>query len=184
MKPKEKRGIRSRIGPAMHFLLSGALPGEPDPDMAEVNTSLANLEMDIADRDKTIAVLKKEYDLLKNQAEADASMVADEALKDMVKKLAPLLSQVVTMRAVEQSGIEIKSKDLLKLFEKVEKAVCECGVEQIGSVGEEILFDVKIHQRLSGGSIRDGDNVKVRFAGYKFNGAIVKKAMVSKEDQT
>jgi len=42
-------------------------------------------------------------------------------------------------------------------------------------------FDSQIHQRMSGGDVREGVPVKVRFEGYRFRDAVIVKAMVSRE---
>jgi hypothetical protein len=40
-----------------------------------------------------------------------------------------------------------------------------------------------MHQRMSGGDVRDGDRVRVRFVGYRFRGEPAVKALVSRVGQ-
>ncbi|MBN1930467.1 MAG: nucleotide exchange factor GrpE, partial [Desulfobacterales bacterium] len=173
MKSRERIGIRARIGAAYRLLTSGKLPVQPALPSSELHARIADLEMDIQDRDHMIESLKKEYHLLKSRTASENANAGDAAVKDMLEKLSPLLSQLVTMRSIEKNGTQIKAKDLLKLFDKMEKVICEKGLEQIGDVGQETIFDGQVHQRLSGSSIQDGDVVGIRFPGYRFKNVFI-----------
>jgi molecular chaperone GrpE (heat shock protein) len=69
---------------------------------------------------------------------------------------------------------------VLKLFGKVEAGLRESGLERIGTVGDTCGFDTRLHQRMSGADVADGDAVVVRFVGYRLRGSILLKAMVSR----
>ena len=70
----------------------------------------------------------------------------------------------------------------VKLFGKIEKIFQEAGLEPMGKVDESLPFDPRLHQRMSGGELREGDQVRVRFVGYRFGENIVTKAMVSRRE--
>jgi hypothetical protein len=101
-----------------------------------------------------------------------------------VRVLAPTLSQLATLRHIADSGREVRAADALKLGAKLEQALQELGLERIGEVGAETVFDPALHQRMSGGDVRDGDSVRVRFVGYRFAGQTAVKALVSRIEST
>ncbi len=47
-------------------------------------------------------------------------------------------------------------------------------------MGEEAPFDTRVHQRMSGADVLDGQPVAVRFVGYRLGETILVKAMVSR----
>ena len=90
------------------------------------------------------------------------------------------LSQLATMQALTANGRPVRADDVLKLFGKLEALLAEAGLVRIGTVGEEVPFDTRVHQRMSGADVREGQPVAVRFVGYRLRDSILCKAMVSR----
>jgi molecular chaperone GrpE len=200
-----KMGFVSRLGAAWRLAVSGSPPEvrekivervvvreaapvtppppPPEPDTAQWNAKIAGLRMDLEERDRTISALKKEYELLRNRAETEQGDAGREALAGLLGRIAPLLSQLATLRSLSDGGTPVKAEDLLKLMGKVETLMHEAGLEPIGRVGEDVPFDGRLHQRMSGGWLKEEDMVRVRFVGYRFKGTVIKKAMVSKREE-
>ena len=168
-------GLSQRLWAAWRVLCSP--PGS-------LESRLAGLELDVRERDVQIARLRREFALESQQSEqavADASVGGLEAL---AKRAAPLLAQLSTLQAMADAGREVRSGDVLKLAGKITALFVDCGLEPLGQPGEVCPFDPQNHQRLSGGDVREGDPVKVRFQGYRFREAVISKAMVSREGGT
>lgn len=182
----EKNGFLSRLQQAVVVLCGTAAPeiaAAPLPDdPTGLKSRIRALELDIEERDARIRNMQQEFDQLRRQAEADKTNAGVAELESLAKRLAPVLSQAPTMRAMHAEGKEIRAADLLKLFEKVERILQEAGITPIGTVGESARFDTRLHQRMSGGDVSDGANVRVRFVGYRFKETILTKAMVGREE--
>ena len=138
--------------------------------------------MDLEDRDQKIARMRQEFEQLQSRAASDRAGAGSAELAALAKRLAPLLSQLPTLRALHESGKEVRTADLFTLFAKLEKLLAETGLTPVGAVGEICPFDPRYHQRMSGSDVGDGVPVRVRFVGYRFQEAVLLKAMVSRED--
>ena len=148
--------------------------------LGDCERDLARLRFDLQARDGEITKLRAEFGLKESQAAAATSAAAQEALAGLCRSLASPLSQLATLRQLAEIGREVRAMDALKLAARIEETLSERGLERIGEVGEESVFDPAIHQRMSGADVRDGDRVRVRFVGYRFAGRAPVKALVSR----
>lgn len=171
--------LAARIGTAWRLLVGGGAPSAGGA-AADPRTRLAALELDLHGRDAELARVREEYERLRGQAERDKAGAAQAGLDALARRLAPLLSQLATMQALAQGERPVRAEDVLKLFGKVEQVLAQAGLERIGTVGARSAFDTRVHQRLSGADVRDGDAVTVRFVGYRLGESILLKAMVSR----
>ena len=139
------------------------------------------LELDLRERDSDIRRLRQEYERYAQQAQSEQAGAAAAGVDALARRLAPLFSQLATMQTAADSGRSVRAEDVLKLFAKVEAELRESGLERIGTVGDICGFDTRLHQRVSGADVADGDAVVVRFVGYRLRGNILLKAMVSRK---
>ncbi len=146
----------------------------------DLRNRLAARELDLRERDAELARVREEYDRLRVQAEHDRAGAASAGFDALARRLAPLLSQLATMQALAESERPLRAEDVLRLFAKVEHLLAEAGLARIGAVGEQAAFDTRVHQRMSGADVRDGDPVTLRFVGYRLGETILLKAMVSR----
>jgi molecular chaperone GrpE (heat shock protein) len=162
--------------------LLGRTPPAPVSDDAEAKARLAVLEMDLRERDARIAAMQKEYANLEAAAKQAAAGAGADQLEQMFKKLAAPLSNLATLAAIAAEGREVAVADLISLLRTVEKHLKAAGLEAVGEVGAAVPFDVALHQRLSGGTVRAGVPVVVRTPGYRFGERVLLKAMVSAKE--
>lgn len=141
-----------------------ALRGAPVPEPGDPRARIAAVELDLRDRDAELERLRAEYDRLGGQAARDRAGAAAVGLGALVRHLAPLLSQLATMQSLAESGREVRVQDILKLFGKVQSVLAGAGLARIGTVGEQVPFDTRLHQ----------------LVGYRLGEAILLKAMVSR----
>jgi molecular chaperone GrpE (heat shock protein) len=158
-------------------------PGSSGPDAspAELRARIASLEMDVADRDQRIAVMREEYAASAQSGLRSADSASGKATEDVVKRLAGALSNAAVLGALAKSGKEVAASDALALLADIERQLGRAGVERIGEVGEEIRFDTAQHQRMSGGTARADSKAVVRMPGYRLGERVLLKAMVSVE---
>ncbi len=158
--------------------IQAAFRSQPDDPAARV----AELELELRARDTRLAQLLAEAEARRKAAAGVADAVAADRMGRLLKRLAPLLGQADAMRHFAAGGQAVRAEDALTLLAKVEKTLAEEGVERIGAAGETAVFDGSIHQRLSGGDVRDGSPVEVRFPGYRQGAKILAKALVSRKE--
>ena len=150
-------------------------------DRLTLSSRIQALEMDLEERDRQIAKMRQDFEIQRQQAESDRSGAGAAELTALAKRLAPYLCQIPTMRSLNDEGKEVRAADLFTLFGKLEKVLAEAKIRAIGTVGDVAPFDPRLHQRMSGSDISDGNLVRVRFVGYFFGDTILTKAMVSRE---
>ncbi len=154
-----------------------ALP--PDEQVAEVRARAATLEMDLRERDERIEKLRVEYETLRAERDRAVGRAAQDEVEKLLKKLAGPLSNLVALATLAEAGKDVQAKDLASLVRGVEKELLRAGLEPVGKVGEETRFDVAVHQRMSGGAVREGTPVTIQLPGYRLGDKVLLKAMVS-----
>ena len=93
-----------------------------------------------------------------------------------------LEEHAASMARPERNRIAVEIYDSIRGLGPLEKLLAETGLTPVGAVGEICPFDPRYHQRMSGSDVGDGVPVRVRFVGYRFQEAVLLKAMVSRED--
>ncbi|MBI3800390.1 MAG: nucleotide exchange factor GrpE [Deltaproteobacteria bacterium] len=151
---------------------------------ATVNARLAALEMDLRARDQRIVTMQKEYATLEATAKRATTGAGQEQIGELFKKLAAPLANFSLLAAHADTGQSLEAADVTRLFRSVEKHLHAAGLEQVGSAGEHVPFDVAFHQRMSGGMVSAGSPVVVRMPGYRYQGKVLLKAMVTAKETT
>jgi molecular chaperone GrpE (heat shock protein) len=154
-----------------------AVPGD-----AAASARAATLEMDLRERDQRIAVMRKEYATLETSSKRAAAGAGQEQLEQLFRKLAAPLASLSTLAALCDAGREVAAADLVSLLRSLEKQLKAAGLEQVGTPGESLCFDVAVHQRMSGGAVSAGTPVVVRSPGYRCGGKVLFKAMVTSKE--
>ncbi len=152
------------------------------PQTGDPVARVAELELELQARDTRLAQLLAEVEAGKQAAAGEADAVAADRMGRLLKRLAPLLGQADAMRHFATGEHTVRVEDALMLLGKIEKLLTEEGVERIGAAGETAVFDGSIHQRLSGGDVREGSPIEVRFPGYRQGAKILAKALVSRKE--
>lgn len=145
----------------------------------ELKKRVKELEMEIEERDKLLDVTRKEYDTLKGSLKGDIRQAKAEEILDIFTEIASPLSQLNTMKKMEQDGKDIKVKDILRLVNHMEKIFFKKGLSQTGAAGEKVLYNSTVHQPAGNFSPKEKEEVLVRFCGYKVNDKLIKRALVS-----
>ena len=159
--------------------LSGSAPADFEKTMV-LRNHVAELELDLRQKAEEIAVLREEYQRLREQGERDREHATSAAFGELARRLAPLLAQLATMKALAGDESKPRLEDVFRLFGTLEGVLGEEGLARIGAVGEETRFDARWHQRIGGAEVDDGDPVRVRFVGYRMGENVLLKAMVSR----
>ena len=166
--------LAGRAGP-------GAAPVAAD-GVAEGQARLAALEMDLRERDERITSMQKEYANLEAAGKRAAAGAGADQLQALFKKRAAPLSNLAALAAMADEGREVAAADLVSLLRSVEKQLKAAGLEPVGRVGEAVVFDVAVHQRMSGGTVSAATPVVVRTPGYRLGDKVLLKAMVTAKE--
>ena len=151
-------------------VLKGSDGSEPSRDMAV-------LRLELSERDQEIVRLKKEYALKREQSRAQVERAGEEAVESIVLECAEPLVTLSAMQARHVEKGDLNPADLLQVALSFRKILEKRGMEQIGTAGEEQPYDPALHQMLDGTNLRPGVAVLIRFAGFRFNGKIIAKAL-------
>jgi molecular chaperone GrpE (heat shock protein) len=134
----------------------------------------------LLEKDERIRALEAEYKALSERAAGDAAANTRENLRELFRRVAPPLAQLDEMRATAATGATARVEDVFKLVKALETALERAGLKAVGAVGEQTAFNARLHQRMSGGDVRDGDPVRVEFVGYELDGEVALRALVTR----
>ena len=102
----------------------------------------------------------------------------EEFQQSSLQVLESWLLQWPTAAAAAKKKSQLPAVKLLPLLKPVENLLTQWGVEAIASVGEQIPYDPQWHQLMEGDA-KPGDNVRVRYVGYKQGDKLLHRAKVS-----
>ena len=173
---------RSYFGRLLAALLGRDTQEGLPADAVGLRSRVATLEMDLAERDERIAKMKQEYEQLQVAKERVSEEAGGEELERFFKKAAAPLSNLAALTGAARAGHEIEVRDVLQLVESLAKVFARAGLEQVGAAGERVSFDTDLHQRMSGGSVAAGKEVKICVPGYRIENRVLLKAMVTSQE--
>lgn len=145
-----------------------------------VSELLSTFSLDISPQSETesIAVLKQEYQRLQQQLESQKETLKQEFQTASLQIIESWLLQWPTAAYAAQQNQQLPAVRLLPLVRPVEQLVQEWGVEAIASVGSELAYEPQWHQLIEG-TASPGDQVRVRYTGYRLQEKLLHRAKVS-----
>lgn len=155
----------------------GDLPDDP----VSLKSLAASLRLEIEERDERIDAMRGEYERLELSKDRSTASAGEEELVALMKKLAGPLANIAVLRDAAAAGEDVEIGDVWHLIASLEKALQRAGLESIGRSGETAKFDPAVHQRMSGGSVREGTQVTIEIPGYRLGERILQKALVNAE---
>lgn len=147
--------------------------------MVAMKRDMATLRLELQEtRDRLAKERLRLSNLEKNQASQVEELVGLQ-LEKLFTRLSASLSQLRMQSALLEKGIPVSAKDVMILAQHFADTVQEAGLEPIGTPGDVILFDPEIAQPLTTGAVfNTGEQVVVRFIGYRYRGRVIRKALV------
>ncbi|HEY9691923.1 MAG TPA: helix-turn-helix domain-containing protein [Oculatellaceae cyanobacterium] len=135
-------------------------------------------EVEIAEDTDTQTALKQEYERLQEQLRQQRESLVQEFQQASLQILESWLLQWPTAAKAASDNAQLPAVRLLPLVRPVEQLVQKWGVEAIASVGEEIPYNPQYHQLMEG-SAQPGEQVRVRYTGYRQGDKLLFRAKVS-----
>jgi hypothetical protein len=126
-----------------------------------------------------LEALRAECEALRQQLAGSAEQAAADQKRAHFHTLANLLVQLPSLRRAAEGGADIRVRDVLPLFAPLDAAVREMGAESIGTVGEDVPYDPRLHQPAGEKAPPPpGERVRVKFVGYRMGEEILRRAQV------
>ena len=99
-----------------------------------------------------------------------------------MQELSGPITQLMTQTfLVEVEKKAVKTEDVLTVTKQLVHLIEEAGLDIEGRIGDKTEYDPEKHQILSsGGNLKPGDSVVVRFPGASFGVKLLRKAGVQK----
>ena len=135
-------------------------------------------EVEIAEETDTQTAWKQEYERLQEQLRQQRESLMQEFQQTSLQVLESWLLQWPTAANAAKENAQLPAVRLLPLVRPVEQLVQQWGVEAIASVGEEIPYNPQYHQLMEG-SAQPGEQVRVRYAGYRHGEKLLFRGKVS-----
>jgi hypothetical protein len=129
--------------------------------------------------------LQQDYLRLETGRSESASGERDSVLLDVFKRLQGPAVQLPTIRAAVSGGAQLGAWDVLGVVAPLEVGLHDLGFEPIGAANQTVEFDPTIHHSTGGQGVPlvSGENVRIRYVGYRFKDQIVCKAEVTRLEQ-
>ena len=124
--------------------------------------------------------LRQECDRLQQSLEQLEGLKSQDFKALTFGELETLFTNYPTACKLAEHKPELPAKNLIALFTPLENLLQSWGVEPIGQVWEEVVYDPQFHQTDDEG-IPEGDKVYVRFIGYREGDRILVPAKVSRD---
>jgi molecular chaperone GrpE (heat shock protein) len=155
-------------------------PPTPAPDSTGSPSELRRLQLEVAERDRTITTLRGDVDRLTANQLRQINDAIDSRLETVFSDTASVISQLL-MQAdlIENGATQVPAKDVLRLARRLIRALEDAGIELQGSVGQRMVFDPNLHEALSTDEvIKRGQDVIVRLVGVAYKGRVLRKSGV------
>ena len=150
-----------------------------DEQIAGLRALVATPELDLRERDRQIEEMRSEYATLEAARDRAAAGAGRGELEKLFKRMAGPLANLAALTAMADAGQQVLVEDLVSLIRGLQKELARTGLETIGTVGEQVPFEVGCHQRMSGGAVSAGTPVTVQLPGFRLGEKVLFKAMVS-----
>ena len=122
--------------------------------------------------------LEQEYQRLQTQMEEQRSVLLEEWKRESLHILESWLLQWPTVVYRVQENPQLQAVKLLPFVRPVEQLLREWGIEVIAPVGAQVPYDPHLHQLLEG-TAQVGEQVIVRYTGYRQGNKLLYRAKVS-----
>jgi hypothetical protein len=144
------------------------------------NTVKENNLNDLTNNDnrEEIINLQKQCQRLREELEAQSSLLKSDFRSEVFEQLQTLLTNYPTAREMAKVKPDLPAKNLISLFTSLENLLENWGYETIGKPWEEVNYNPQIHQADSD-DIEVGESVYIRFVGYRDGENILYPAKVS-----
>jgi len=155
-----------------------------DERLLELEREVQTLRLELQERERIVANLKSELERQRRHESARITEVVQTQMEQLLTDAAAPVAQLLTQaHLLEMEGKPVQAKDVLAIAKRLVRILEDRGLTLEGNVGKRVPFDPNRHEPLnSEASIKPGESVVIKFVGVSYQGKIVKKAGVVKEE--
>jgi len=171
-----------RLTAAWQFLAGRTMPTAPqDEEILALRRELAETRLHAQELEKQLGANRHQLSMVETMREEHVRQSTTAQLASLFRRLAAPLTQLQLQDALLQQGKEVGVRDVMVLARQFADAVQQAGLQLIGSVGERQPFDPEWAQPLVAGvALNAGEEVIIRFIGYRYQGQVLRKALVER----
>ncbi len=163
-----------------------ALRGESEQEQVQdgeavvaLRRELAAARLDLQETQAALAAERRHRHAIESSKAAAVQEAVESRLEALFTQLAAPLSQLRMQESLLDSGRDVAGSDVMAVARSFADAVTAAGLDPIGTPGEKLGFDPETCQLLSGGEVpASGQEVVVRFPGYRYRRRVLRKALV------
>lgn len=151
----------------------------PVPD-GQLENQLQSLRLEITARDEQITRLRTEIENLRSRQETLLGERTSSALESLMAELAAPAAQIVTQAdLLENQAKPVQARDIMLVARRLVRVLERQGLILEGKPGQQTHYDPALHQPLNAGvNPQLGQPVTIRFAGIRYGGKMLLKAMI------
>jgi molecular chaperone GrpE (heat shock protein) len=168
-----------------HKRPSGAeeTPGAARERILELEREVQSLRLALDEKEAAARQLRGDLETLRAAQHYALKEQLDASLEKLVAEAAGPAAQLVTQAyLLEAQGKPVQPADILAVARRLLRALENAGLQVEGQVGQAAAFDPERHAGLSAQqSLAAGETVRIRFAGVRYRGKMIRKAAVEKE---
>jgi molecular chaperone GrpE (heat shock protein) len=157
-----------------------ATPGTEE-DCLALKQQVQSLELELLEREQTIAGLKSSLEKLRTGENSLASEKAKAQIENMMADASAPASQLLTLAHLSEiEGKTVQIRDVITVTRRLIRVLENHGMETGAEVGEIVAFDPDRHQPLDQEvGFKPGEPVQIRFSSIAYQGKLLRKAGVS-----
>ena len=149
-------------------------------EVTELIAKFINNSNDLDSPSIAIATLREEYQRLQQKLEQQKLELRSQFERETIQQLESLLLQLPSASHAAQLNPQMSAKNILPLLRPLDVLLQKWGITAIGSVGQEVAYDLHKHQLMEGSiEIEEGDIAIVRYVGYMQGEKLLYRARVS-----
>jgi len=149
-------------------------------ELLDLRRRMAEHSLELQDARSALAALRSRLEGLEKETRVNG----DNPLHELFENIAAPVSQLRMQRHMLDSGSSISGRSVMALAGQVVGFVEKVGLQPVGNTGEEIPYDPQTAEPLSRDSFPTrGEAVIVRFVGYRYQGKVLRKALVERKVQ-
>jgi len=159
-------------------------PACNDESTSDLQREVRRLQMDVQERDQTIARLRSDIESMRGGESSRISAVTDSRLERLFDSIAAPVAQLSTQAYLIEAGKPVQARDVIAVAGGLIRALESEGLKVGEMTDNKQAYDPDLHQPISNdASIYRGESVYVRIPSVTYNNRILRKAGVEKAEE-
>jgi hypothetical protein len=142
-------------------------------------TTLQTTQREKANLEDQVESLKQQCLRLRNALDQQSAQVKQDTQTAAFQQIQALLTQYPSVRQMVESKPDWPARNLVAMFTSLDNLLGFWSYQVIGKPWEAVAYDPQLHQG-DRDDLQPGEQVYIRFVGYRQNGCILIPAKVSR----